>query len=67
LRTAASDDSAAEDVANGGMVVTYLVEEGNHHTSVSDGAIYQELGIHAQSRLLWRRLGKRKNRKINCV
>jgi hypothetical protein len=49
------------------MVVTYLVEEGNHHTSVSDRAIYQELGIHAQSRLLWRRLGKRKNRKISCV
>lgn len=48
-------------------MVTYLVEEGNHHTSVSDRAIYQELGIPAQSWILRRCLGQRKNGKSIVV
>jgi hypothetical protein len=42
-----------------GMMVTCLVEEGDHHTSASDRARYQELGIHMASRLLPRPLARR--------
>ena len=61
LRTAASEDLAAVDVVVEGMMVTYLVEDGNHHTSASDRARYQELGMHAVIRLFLRPLAQRRD------